>query len=226
MMLGEVRKLSSGTVILHCNIYGGALKKVVERAAGCYFNETIYGDDQLWIEPLVNEMRMRKNKMLRKVQSPSNATELTGRLMECFRPHYSYYESHVIGCAVGRRGVRFDDFIQLGGGEYAQCEQDDTGNVRLRRVQLQDLSCALNNRTFNHLSKWRDEEIGAEMVCSFGNIKKIGCVIGGRTFSIGQELRLSNGCVFVCHPFNNVYMCDQRLGNWTVEESLVRRTLL
>ncbi|KHJ93305.1 hypothetical protein OESDEN_06783 [Oesophagostomum dentatum] len=31
MQLGELRKLSNGTIILHCNIYGGALKKVVER---------------------------------------------------------------------------------------------------------------------------------------------------------------------------------------------------
>nr|CDJ82363.1 Hypothetical protein CBG16593 [Haemonchus contortus] len=31
MMLGEMRKLANGTVVLHCNIYGGALKKVVER---------------------------------------------------------------------------------------------------------------------------------------------------------------------------------------------------
>lgn len=28
---GETRSLSNGTVILHCNLYGGALKKVVER---------------------------------------------------------------------------------------------------------------------------------------------------------------------------------------------------
>ncbi|PIO73461.1 hypothetical protein TELCIR_04568 [Teladorsagia circumcincta] len=129
MMLGEMRKLGNGTVILHCNIYGGALKKVVERAAGCFFNDTIYGEDQLWIEPLINENRMSKNKKQKKISPTLNATQLTGRLMECFRPHHSYYESHVIGCAIGRIGVRFDEFVELDLGKYAQCEQDDTGNT-------------------------------------------------------------------------------------------------
>ncbi|KIH45909.1 hypothetical protein ANCDUO_24041 [Ancylostoma duodenale] len=36
MQLGEMRKLSNGTVILHCNIYGGAVKKVVERGTSLH----------------------------------------------------------------------------------------------------------------------------------------------------------------------------------------------
>ncbi|KAK5983730.1 hypothetical protein GCK32_007659 [Trichostrongylus colubriformis] len=221
MMLGEMRKLTNGTVILHCNIYGGALKKVVERAAGCFFNDTIYGEDQQWIEPLINEKRMRKNMKQKKMPSNGNGTQLTGRLMECFRPHHSYYESHVIGCAISRVGVRFDEFIDLGGGNYAQCEQDDTGNVKLRSVQLNDLSCTQNNQTYAHLSIWTDEERGARMTCNYGNLQKIGCYFDGRLYGIGQELPLINGCMFLCHPQSNVYVCDQRLGNWTVQENRV-----
>ncbi|PIO57853.1 hypothetical protein TELCIR_20727, partial [Teladorsagia circumcincta] len=145
--------------------------------AGCFFNDTIYGEDQLWIEPLINEKRMRKNKKQRKISQTVNATQLTGRLMECFRPHHSYYESHVIGCAIGRIGVRFDEFIELDLGKYAQCEQDDTGNVRLRPVQLDDLSCTHNNRTYAHLSTWTDNERGARMTCNYGNLQKIGTAL-------------------------------------------------
>lgn len=224
MMLGEMRKLSNGTVILHCNIYGGALKKVVERAAGCYFNETIYNEDQLWIEPLISEKRMRKNKKLRKMPSTMNTTELTGRMMECFRPHHSYYESHVIGCAIGRVGVRFDEFVELQGGSYAQCEQDDSGNVKLQPVQLEDLSCMMGNQTYSHLSKWTDDTRGAEMTCRYGTLQKTGCLVDGRPFVIGQELRLSNGCTFMCHPQSNVYVCDEKLGNWTIDENQVQRS--
>ncbi|VDK45462.1 unnamed protein product [Cylicostephanus goldi] len=99
MQLGEMRKLANGTVILHCNLYGGALKKVVERAAGCYYNETIYGEDEKWIEPLINENPTRRYKKVKPIKAKlsGNTSELTGRLMECFRPHYSYYESHLIG---------------------------------------------------------------------------------------------------------------------------------
>lgn len=50
-------------------------------AAGCYFNETIYPEEEKWVEPQVNP----------------NDTSIDGRLMQCFRPHYSYYESHVVG---------------------------------------------------------------------------------------------------------------------------------
>uniref|UniRef100_A0A7I4YCZ8 Abnormal cell migration protein 18-like fibronectin type I domain-containing protein n=1 Tax=Haemonchus contortus TaxID=6289 RepID=A0A7I4YCZ8_HAECO len=218
MMLGEMRKLANGTVVLHCNIYGGALKKVVERAAGCFFNETVYGEDEMWIEPLINGKRMRKSKIQKKVSSNGNNSRLTGRLMECFRPHHSYYESHVIGCAIGRIGVRFEEFVELDRGVFAQCEQDDTGNVRLRPVQLDDLSCTYNNQTYAHLSTWTDNERAARMTCSYGSPQKTGCSFNGSTFDIGQELPLSNGCTFLCHPQSNVYVCDQRLGNWTVDD--------
>lgn len=39
--------------------------------------------------------------------STMNTTELTGRMMECFRPHHSYYESHVIGEWRMRRALLF-----------------------------------------------------------------------------------------------------------------------
>ncbi|KAK6039990.1 hypothetical protein COOONC_22505 [Cooperia oncophora] len=218
MMLGEMRKLANGTVILHCNIYGGALKKVVERAAGCFFNDTIYGEEQLWIEPLINEKRMRKNKKPKKMSSNANATQLTGRLMECFRPHHSYYESHVIGMSFKycRRlchcdalcVLRFDEFVQLSVGRYAQCEQDDTGNVKLRPIYR----VRTTTKTYTHLSTWTDTERGARFTCNYGNVQKIGCFFNGRSFGIGQELPLTNGCTFLCHPQSNVYVCDQRLG--------------
>ncbi|KAK6016488.1 hypothetical protein OSTOST_18029, partial [Ostertagia ostertagi] len=197
-------------------------------------------------EIAVGERREEEGREKQKKISPTvNATQLTGRLMECFRPHHSYYESHVIGrlplkeehfikpreknrsiktqgekkkenqnsleliyillrpaiysgaintrCAIGRIGVRFDEFVELDLGKYAQCEQDDTGNVKLRPVQLDglgeirpfetnrnpllnhissDLSCTHNNRTYAHLSTWTDNERGARMTCNYGNLQK------------------------------------------------------
>lgn len=52
----------------------------------------------------------------------------------------------------------------------------------------------------------------------------LGCLVDGRPFVIGQELRLSNGCTFMCHPQSNVYVCDEKLGNWTIDENQVQRS--
>ncbi|CAJ0599380.1 unnamed protein product [Cylicocyclus nassatus] len=221
MQLGEMRKLANGTVILHCNLYGGALKKVVERAAGCYYNETIYGEDEKWIEPLIDDKSMRRYKKVKPIKAKlsGNTSELTGRLMECFRPHYSYYESHLIGCAVGNIGIRFEETMELGNGKILRCVQDEEGVIKLVNVELDELSCKLDNQTYAHLAKWKDEGRAAEMQCSYGHLKKTGCIMSGKSYGIGQEVQLTNGCIFLCHPQSNVYICDQHIGNWTVEET-------
>ncbi|KIH54918.1 hypothetical protein ANCDUO_14933 [Ancylostoma duodenale] len=221
MQLGEMRKLSNGTVILHCNIYGGAVKKVVERAAGCYFNETIYGEDELWVEPLRNgkpDKTFKKKVKFTKVKFDENGSQLSGRLMQCFRPHFSYYESQVIGCAVGRVGVRFDDIIELSG-KHFRCVQEDEGILKLNPVGIDEMSCKMDNQTYSHLANWTDTSRAAQMSCMYGHLKKTGCLVAERSIPIGQEVQISNGCVFLCHPQTNVYICDRKLGNWTIEES-------
>ncbi|CAI2347623.1 unnamed protein product [Caenorhabditis sp. 36 PRJEB53466] len=202
MYPGETRRLSNGTVVLHCNIFGGALKKVVERAAGCYFNETIYSEEEKWVEPQVN---------------PNDAS-IDGRLMQCFRPHYSYYESHVVGCVIGKLGVLVDEFAQLNNGSYVKCVETEAGHVSLNAASLDDLSCKMDNITHEHESKWSDEKRGAVMRCNFGHIVKESCVIGNETLPIGQEVAVSRDCIFLCHPQTNVYICDNRLEEFNVVE--------
>ncbi|KAK6740423.1 hypothetical protein RB195_008717 [Necator americanus] len=138
--------------------------------------------------------------------------------MECFRPHFSYYESNVIGCAIGNVGLRFDDIIELNAGKYFKCTQDDDGNLELLSVERDEMSCKMDNQTYAHLSNWTDDSRAAKMSCMYGHLKKMGCFIADRFLPIGQEVRMSNDCIFLCHPQTNVYICDRKLGNWTIEE--------
>ncbi|CAI5446248.1 unnamed protein product [Caenorhabditis angaria] len=200
MYPGETRRLSNGTVVLHCNIFGGALKKVVERAAGCYFNETIYGEDEKWVEPI----------------NSNNTDEIDGRLMQCFRPHYSYYESHVVGCVIGRLGILVDEYGQKLDGSYVKCVEDSLGHVTLKQVTVDELSCKMDNQTFAHDSEWTDEKRSAVMQCSYGHIIKTKCLLDGELTPIGQEVAVSRGCVFLCHPQTNVYICDDKLTEFKI----------
>ncbi|CAD6188475.1 unnamed protein product [Caenorhabditis auriculariae] len=209
MYPGEARKLSNGTVILHCNIFGGALKKVVERVAGCYFNETIYGEDEKWIEPLASVQAKDDDGMT-----------MNARLMQCFRPHYSYYESHVVGCVIGRIGVLVGEFGQLRNGDYVKCVESELGSVKIEPASLKDLACSLDNSTKEHNSEWRDDRRAAIMQCNYGHILKTKCLLDGQELPIGQEISVSQGCVFMCHPQTNVYICDTKLDEFhIVDES-------
>ncbi|PAV62779.1 hypothetical protein WR25_23412 [Diploscapter pachys] len=147
---GETRRLSNGTVVLHCNIFGGALKKVVERTAGCYYNETIYGEEVTWVEPLstevfhrrrntgVSKMRMYSDKGEDKLSAEGDNVSalMTGKLMQCFRPHYSYYESHVIGCVIGRLGLLIDQYAEVDDGSYVKCVESELGFVQLQTAKF------------------------------------------------------------------------------------------
>ncbi|CCD61603.1 uncharacterized protein CELE_B0280.7 [Caenorhabditis elegans] len=200
---GETRSLSNGTVILHCNLYGGALKKVVERAAGCYFNETIYPEEEKWVEPQVNP----------------NDTSIDGRLMQCFRPHYSYYESHVVGCVIGKLGVLIDEFGQLLDGSYVKCVESEFGHVSLKSANVDELACTMDNKTYAHASQWTDVKKGANMRCNYRHIVKESCVLGTEILPIGQEVPVSRDCIFLCHPQTNVYICDNSLEEFKIVES-------
>ncbi|CAI4229055.1 unnamed protein product [Auanema sp. JU1783] len=210
MGIGETRKLSNGTAVMHCNIFGGALKKVVERAAGCYFNESIYGEDQQWVEPIVKEFRLKQL-----TSSDMSDVTLSGRLMQCFRPHFSYYESHVIGCVVDRLGLRIGEFAEYNG-TFIKCVENELGQVSIERAELESLSCEVDGRQFPHDSKWNDTKRSAEMYCSYNHVIKRGCLVDNQVVGIGQELKISNGCIYLCHPQTNVYICDEALGDFKI----------
>ncbi|KAF1761606.1 hypothetical protein GCK72_009862 [Caenorhabditis remanei] len=186
---GETRRLSNGTVVLH--------------SAGCYFNETIYSEDEKWVEPQVN---------------PADSS-IDGRLMQCFRPHYSYYESHVVGCVIGKLGVLIGEFGQLLDGSYVKCVEAELGHVSLKTVNVDELQCKMDEQTFAHASQWTDDKKGANMKCNYGHIVKESCVIGNETLSIGQEVPVSRGCIFLCHPQTNVYICDDYLQEFQIIET-------
>lgn len=158
--------------------------------------------------------------------------------MQCFRPHNNYFESHIIGkkgpeaknfpgCAIGKLGIRLEEFAQLADTSFVQCRETELGAVALHpvsvdgifdqrppRTAISALSCRLDNRTFPHDAKWEDGQRAARMHCSFGHLLKTGCLLDGQEVPIGQELNISNGCVFLCHPKSSVYICDTKLGDY------------
>ncbi|GMT17542.1 hypothetical protein PFISCL1PPCAC_8839, partial [Pristionchus fissidentatus] len=216
MKVGESRRLSNGTVVLHCTISNGVVKKVIEKASGCFFNDTLYGEDETWIEPIqpsledqVFMFRETNRPKLGRRQAVIVEPKLRGRLMQCFRPHYNFFESQLIGCVVGKFGIRIDEYAQIEPGIYVKCVERESGGVGVKVVDRDDLSCRMGNATVPEGYVWVDTLRGAEFTCSSGNIVKKSCVLGSERIPLGKEVRLKNECVFVCHPGTNMYMCDK-----------------
>lgn len=59
---GETRRLSNGTVVLHCNIFGGALKKVVERGMVYQLITEIPKIDEPWSLLIFPEVTVRDRR--------------------------------------------------------------------------------------------------------------------------------------------------------------------
>ncbi|GMS88256.1 hypothetical protein PENTCL1PPCAC_10431 [Pristionchus entomophagus] len=216
MKIGESRRLSNGTVVMHCAISGGVLKKVVEKASGCFFNQTLYGEDETWVEPIsepaedqVYMFRETIRPKLGRRQAVIVEPKLRGRLMQCFRPHYNFFESQLIGCVVGKFGIRIDEYAQIEPGVFVKCVEKESGGVGIKVIDRDELSCSINNSTVPEGYVWVDIPRAAEFTCSSGNVVKKSCVLGSERIPLGKEVRLKNECVFVCHPGTNLYMCDK-----------------
>ncbi|GMR40308.1 hypothetical protein PMAYCL1PPCAC_10503, partial [Pristionchus mayeri] len=224
MKIGESRRLSNGTVIMHCTIAGGAVKKVVEKASGCFFNSTLYGEDETWVEPIA-EIPEEQVYMFRETIRPKLGRrqavivepKLRGRLMQCFRPHYNFFESQLIGCVVGKFGIRIDEYAQIEPGVFVKCIEKETGGVGIKVIDREELSCRImGNSTVPEGYVWIDVPRAAEFTCSSGNVVKKSCVLGTERIPLGKEVRLKNECVFVCHPGTNLYMCDKVIADSVV----------
>lgn len=115
---------------------------------------------------------------------------------------------------------------------------------------ITDLSCALDDKKYEHNETWFDEGRAAVLTCLYREIIKLGqcfkfciekkhiccsfsvfnkhkvncyiaeCRIGNETVAIGQIVEIDNGCSFACHPQANLYLCDKKLGNFTVIEKV------
>ncbi|KAF8358431.1 hypothetical protein PRIPAC_93426 [Pristionchus pacificus] len=218
MKIGDSRRLSNGTVIMHCAISGGVLKKVVEKASGCFFNNTLYGEDETWVEQIGEDseeqvfmFRETTRPKLGRRQAVFVEPKLRGRLMQCFRPHYNFFESQLIGCVVGKFGIRIDEYAQIEPGVFVKCFEKESGGVGIKIIDRDELSCKMGNSTVPEGYVWIDTPRAAEFTCSSGNVVKKSCVLGSERIPLGKEVRLKNECVFVCHPGTNLYMCDKML---------------
>uniref|UniRef100_A0A0N5AY81 Polyprotein n=1 Tax=Syphacia muris TaxID=451379 RepID=A0A0N5AY81_9BILA len=212
MKIGDSIIMREGTILLSCQLNGGVIKKIVQQCqlliavSGCLHNDTLYGESETWTEPL--KVTMRKQSSL-----------MTAVLMQCFRPHYSYFESQIAGCVAGDVEIPLHSYDCVNG-QYVHCVELSGGGIDLLEINDTDLSCVLDEKVFAHNQTWFDEERSVVLMCLYREIVKIECRVNNETVAIGQMVDIDNGCTFVCHPQSNVYMCDKKLGNFTIVEKV------
>ncbi|EFP00779.1 hypothetical protein CRE_21258 [Caenorhabditis remanei] len=93
-----------------------------------------------------------------------------------------------------------------------KCVETKPGHVTLITATEEDMSCRYKNGTYSYESIWIDVTRGASLRCDNGNeVMKEYCSLNGKNYDIGLELKLSNGCVFVCNEHKNIYICEEPL---------------
>ncbi|VDD85905.1 unnamed protein product [Enterobius vermicularis] len=164
MKIGEAITMRDGTLLLACQLHGGVIKKTVQQFAfgisGCLHNDTLYGESETWVEPL--KVIMKKQNSL-----------MTAVLMQCFRPHYSYFEAQIAGCVAGDTEIPLHSYEYIDG-QYVHCVELDSGELDLVKIKESDLSCALDDKKYEHNETWFDEGRAAVLTCLYREIIKLG----------------------------------------------------
>uniref|UniRef100_A0A8R1DFM2 Abnormal cell migration protein 18-like fibronectin type I domain-containing protein n=1 Tax=Caenorhabditis japonica TaxID=281687 RepID=A0A8R1DFM2_CAEJA len=207
MKPGEKRMLSNGTIVLSCKVVGTSLKKVYERATGCFYNGIIYSDEETWVEPVKD--------------SPDNSID--GLVKTCFNVRMSFHEVHTIGCAIGSTQILQGEVGKLPNGTFMKCVQYQDEHWMLKSVDDIDMSCQYENHTLPHDSLFADSDKFSIIQCLYGSTKKIGCVLKDKSVEVGKMAVLSNDCVLICAPTDTVYGCRKIPDDVEIVEELDSR---
>ncbi|KAF1746571.1 hypothetical protein GCK72_023028 [Caenorhabditis remanei] len=204
--VNQYRSFENGTVFVSCGRFEGHVRKVSEPVYGCYYNETVYELGKKWLEPNPGEKWPLK------------------RIMMCTKPNDGYFESKLVGCTKENiynttdkhiKEIIYYDEINLNStneeAPFFKCVETKPGNVELVEVNHRMiLGCVVDNVWHQRWTPWKDDKRGAIFQCEdYEQYEKKYCYVAGRQFEINRELKLTNGCTFLCHPQTNIYNCDQ-----------------
>ncbi|VDM48995.1 unnamed protein product [Toxocara canis] len=204
MKPGEAITLRNNTLLLSCQLTRGVVKRILQQLSGCFYNGTHYAESERWVEPIKNNSCH--------IDSP-----MTGVLMKCFRPHYSFFEAQIAGCVAGDVSIPINSYGVLEN-RFVYCAELNGHGMQLIWVDESEVMCSFDGKTFYHNETWFDEERAAWLKCRFRNVYKNECVIRNETIAIGEIVKLDNGCSFSCHPQRNVYICDKKIADFNVIE--------
>ncbi|EGT49843.1 hypothetical protein CAEBREN_03921 [Caenorhabditis brenneri] len=98
--------------------------------------------------------------------------------------------------------------------DMERCVETEPGHVAVVKATEAEVGCTYKNEFHKYGSYWEDLEMGAVLKCQNDNkIEKKECLVNGSEYyvSIFCELKLSNGCRFICHEQKNIYKCPNQL---------------
>ncbi|CAO4384280.1 unnamed protein product [Caenorhabditis nigoni] len=189
---GETEIHKNGSVVVSCKRFEGRLQRVSTPVSGCFYNNTVYPLGVYWSEPNIGD------------------SQTLQRFMTCYKSESGYFEKKVAGCVLPSEVPQYILLNQteaIADNEFEKCVKTELGKVELISVEKFEDTCNLNGVTYQR-GQWFDKQRGANLRCALGRVEKASCEIGGVLVWLNHEVKLSNGCTFLCHPQTNVYNCD------------------
>ncbi|CAO4384296.1 unnamed protein product [Caenorhabditis nigoni] len=142
--------------------------------------------------------------------------------MTCYKSESGYFEKNVAGCILQSEVVQYimlNQTWELAENIFKKCVETELGKVDLISVEKFEDTCNLNGVTYQR-GQWFDKQRGANLRCAFGKVEKDSCEIGGVLVWLNHEVKLSNGCTFLCHPQTNIYNCDAPLHEMKISRAV------
>ncbi|EFO88270.1 hypothetical protein CRE_08515 [Caenorhabditis remanei] len=226
--VGERETFSNGSVRVRCDSFNGSIRRISEPVKGCYSNGTVHVFGASWNEPNYGD----------------NA--ITFRDYQCQKSKSGYMENKVVGCSYTYEcSDSFDSFYSCGmylhlnepartaNNKTVKCIEKEDGNVTVIEVdEYQEPGCTLDGQFHSIYKQFTNEKRAAVFFCSRRDelrkqckkssslCLKIGyfsdCTFNGKLYVIGAILKLSNGCLFICHGQTNIFHCDHQLSGFEV----------
>ncbi|CAL2048715.1 unnamed protein product [Caenorhabditis brenneri] len=205
--VGQSRKYVNDSIVVYCDMFNGRIQRVSEPIYGCFHNGTVFKPGQTWRE-----------------FTPGRSVH---KRMECYRAESGYYEVKLSGCEWDdekcSHSIPFKSLLYYPYGSFAKCIETENGNVELKFVDESEDTCELDG-VIQKQGGWLDERRGANLKCYYGKVEKSSCQIGKTLIWVNNEVKLSNGCTFLCHPQTNIYKCDNLLLGFSILDKLSKTT--
>ncbi|EFP00696.1 hypothetical protein CRE_21257 [Caenorhabditis remanei] len=216
---GSSRTVNNGSVKHSCVIVDGGLRSVSEYVPGCYYNGTVYKLGEFWLEENQGDKHLVQNVTMECVRSESgyfdkkvikNGTYyIQKEIQHSYVRLNNFYEKSDLVLVEHSDGIQRSKEINT---RRFKCVETEPGHVTLKDATEEDMYCTYKNQTYHYESIWIDVTRGASLRCENGNeVMKEYCFLNGKRYNIGLEMKLSNGCVFVCNGHKNIYICEEPL---------------
>ncbi|KAF1746573.1 hypothetical protein GCK72_023030 [Caenorhabditis remanei] len=211
--VGERETFSNGSVRVRCDSFNGSIRRISEPVKGCYSNGTVHEFGTNWNEPNYGD------------------DTISYRDYQCQKSKSGYMENKVVGCSYTYECLdSFDNFhscgiylhlnepAQIANNKTVKCIEKEDGNVTVIEVnEYKEHGCTLDGQFHSLYKQFINEKRAAVFSCRWRKeLDKQYCTFNGKLYVIGAILKLSNGCLFICHKQTNIFHCDHQLSGFEV----------